>query len=57
VIPPGSRWEQARAGEARGWNPRIQTETARASAVMLASHVPGGKSPSPPSSRHCGPAT
>jgi integrase len=42
--------EQARAiasqlGEARGWNPRIQAETARALAVMLASHVPGEKIP------------
>jgi integrase len=38
--------EQARGiaaclGEARGWNPRIQAETARALAVMLAAHVPG----------------
>ncbi len=42
--------EQARAiasrlGEARGWNPRIQEETRRALAVMLASHVPGEKIP------------
>jgi integrase len=42
--------EQARAiasrlGEARGWNPRIQAGTARALAVMLASHVPGEKIP------------
>jgi len=42
--------EQARAiasrlGEAHGWNPRIQAETARALAVMLASHVPGEKIP------------
>ena len=42
--------EQARAiasrlGEARGWNPRIQAETRRALAVMLASHVPGEKIP------------
>jgi integrase len=40
--------EQARAiasrlGEARGWNPRIAEETRRSLAVMLASHVPGGK--------------
>jgi hypothetical protein len=42
--------EQARAiasrlGEARGWNSRIQEETRRALAVMLASHVPGEKIP------------
>jgi site-specific recombinase XerD len=42
--------EQARAiasrlGEMRGWNPRIQAETRRALAVMLASHVPGEKIP------------
>ncbi|MFI5064549.1 MAG: hypothetical protein ACHP9Z_11310 [Streptosporangiales bacterium] len=42
--------EQARAiasrlAEARGWNPRIQAETARALAVMLASLVPGEKVP------------
>jgi hypothetical protein len=42
--------EQARAiasrlGEARGWNPRIQEETRRALAVMLASHLPGEKIP------------
>ena len=42
--------EQARAiasrlSEARGWNPRIQAETNRALAVMLASHVPGEKIP------------
>ncbi len=42
--------EQARAiasrlGEARGWNPRIQEETRRALAVMLASHLPGMKVP------------
>ena len=42
--------EQARAiasrlGEARGWNPRIQAETRRALAVMLASHLPGEKIP------------
>lgn len=35
----------ARLGEARGWNPRVQAETARALAVMLASHVPGEKIP------------
>ena len=35
----------SRLGEARGWNPRIQEETARALAVMLASHVPGEKIP------------
>jgi hypothetical protein len=44
----GPALEQARAiasrlGEARGWNPRIQEETRRALAVMLASHVPGEK--------------
>jgi len=33
----------ARLGEARGWNPRIQAETSRALAVMLAAHVPGEK--------------
>ena len=42
--------EQARAiasrlGEARGWNPRVQEQTRRALAVMLASHVPGEKIP------------
>jgi len=42
--------EQARAvasrlGEARGWNPRIQEETRRALAVMLACHLPGMKVP------------
>ena len=42
--------EQARAiasrlGETRGWNPRIQAETGRALAVMLASHAPGEKIP------------
>jgi len=42
----GPALEQARAiasrlGEARGWNPRIQAGTARALAVMLASHAPG----------------
>jgi hypothetical protein len=42
--------EQARAiasrlGEARGWNPRVQDETRRALAVMLASHVHGEKIP------------
>jgi integrase len=41
--------DQARAasrlGEARGWNPRIQEQTRRALAVMLASHVPGEKIP------------
>ena len=41
---------QARAiaswlGEARGWNSRVQDETRRALAVMLASHVPGQKIP------------
>ena len=46
----GPALEQARAiaswlSEARGWNPRIQAETARALAVMLASHVPGEKIP------------
>jgi integrase len=46
----GPALEQARAiasqlGEARGWNPRIQAETARALAVMLASHLPGEKIP------------
>ena len=35
----------SRLGEARGWNPRIQEETRRALAVMLASHVPGEKIP------------
>ena len=35
----------SRLGEARGWNPRIQEETRRALAVMLASHVPGEKVP------------
>lgn len=35
----------SRLGEARGWNPRVQEETRRALAVMLASHVPGGKIP------------
>ena len=35
----------ARLGEARGWNPRIQAETARALAVMLSAHVPGEKIP------------
>jgi hypothetical protein len=35
----------ARLGEARGWNPRIQAETRRALAVMLAAHVPGQKIP------------
>ncbi len=35
----------ARLGEMRGWNPRIQAETARALAVMLAAHVPGEKIP------------
>ena len=35
----------SRLGEARGWNPRIQDETRRALAVMLASHVPGEKIP------------
>ena len=35
----------SRLGETRGWNPRIQEETARALAVMLASHVPGEKIP------------
>jgi site-specific recombinase XerD len=35
----------ARLGEARGWNPRIQAETARALAVMLASYHPGEKIP------------
>ncbi len=35
----------ARLGEARGWNPRIQAETSRALAVMLASHLPGEKIP------------
>jgi hypothetical protein len=42
--------EQARAiasrlGETRGWNPRVQEETRRALAVMLADHVPGEKIP------------
>jgi integrase len=46
----GPALEQARAiasrlGEARGWNPRIQAETRRALAVMLASHLPGEKIP------------
>ena len=46
----GPALEQARAiasrlGEARGWNPRVQEETRRALAVMLASHVPGEKIP------------
>ena len=35
----------SRLGEARGWNPRVQDETRRALAVMLASHVPGEKIP------------
>jgi integrase len=35
----------SRLGEARGWNPRIQEQTRRALAVMLASHVPGEKIP------------
>jgi hypothetical protein len=35
----------ARLGEARGWNPRIQAETSRALAVMLASCAPGEKIP------------
>ena len=35
----------ARLGEVRGWNPRIQAESSRALAVMLASHVPGEKIP------------
>ena len=35
----------ARLGEARGWNPRIQAETSRALAVMLAAPVPGEKIP------------
>ena len=35
----------ARLGEARGWTPRIQAETARALAVMLASHASGEKIP------------
>lgn len=35
----------SRLGEARGWNPRVQEETRRALAVMLASHVPGEKVP------------
>jgi integrase len=35
----------SRLGEARGWNPRVQEETRRALAVMLASNVPGGKVP------------
>ena len=35
----------SRLGEARGWNPRVQEETRRALAVMLASHVPGEKIP------------
>jgi integrase len=35
----------SRLGEARGWNPRIQEETRRALAVMLASHLPGEKIP------------
>ena len=35
----------SRLGETRGWNPRIQEETRRALAVMLASHVPGEKIP------------
>ena len=33
----------ARLGEARGWNPRIQAETSRALAVMLACCAPGEK--------------
>jgi DDE superfamily endonuclease len=46
----GPALEQARRiaaslGEARGWNTRIQAETTRALAVMLASHVPGEKIP------------
>jgi integrase len=44
----GPALEQARGiatrlGETRGWNPRIQAETSRALAVMLAAHVPGEK--------------
>jgi hypothetical protein len=35
----------SRLGEARGWNPRVQEETRRALAVMLASHIPGEKIP------------
>ena len=32
----------SRLGEARGWNPRVQEETRRTLAVMLASHVLSG---------------
>ena len=35
----------SRLGETRGGNPRVQEETRRALAVMLASHVPGQKIP------------
>lgn len=46
----GPALEQARAiasrlAETRGWNARVQEETRRALAVMLASHVPGEKIP------------
>jgi integrase len=48
ITSPGleqARSIAARLGEARGWNPRIQAETGRALAVMLAAHVPGEKIP------------
>ncbi len=48
ITSPGleqARSIAARLGEARGWNPRIQAETSRALAVMLAAHVPGEKIP------------
>lgn len=35
----------SRLAEARGWNARVQEETRRALAVMLASHAPGEKIP------------
>jgi integrase len=35
----------SRLGETRGWNPRIQEQTRRALAVMLASRLPGEKIP------------
>lgn len=46
----GPALDQARAiasrlAETRGWNARVQEETRRALAVMLASHVPGQKVP------------